>query len=54
MIGIPPAKVFSGMTPTDITKLFYDPNHWNKNGQEYFAKLITPALLKEYETQSKN
>jgi hypothetical protein len=53
MVGFPPAKLYSGIPPQDITRLFHDSMHLNKNGQEYFTKLITPALLRTYETQSK-
>ena len=49
MIGIPGAKFFEGMSPADIKKLYRDPVHFNQNGQRYFTRMITPALLKTYE-----
>ena len=52
MLGIPPAKLFPGMAPDAIDKLFFNKDHLNKNGQEYFTRLVTPALLKAYETQA--
>jgi len=53
MAGIPPAKLFSGIAAEDVPKLFaHDGVHLNKNGQAYFTRLITPALLKIYETQT--
>jgi hypothetical protein len=55
MVGIPPAKLFSGIAPDNIAQLFTpDGIHLNKNGQEYFTRLITPTLLKIYETQAKH
>lgn len=51
MIGIPPARLFSGISPEDFPKLFYtgDFCHFNKNGQPYFTRIITPTLLQLYE-----
>jgi hypothetical protein len=54
IVGIPPDRAFAGLSPGDSQKLFYDPEHLNKNGQEYFEKLLTPALLKIYETRQDN
>jgi hypothetical protein len=54
MAGIPRAKLLSGIPPQNVPKLFFNRTHLNKNGQEYFTKLITPALLKIYETQTKH
>ena len=53
MMGIPPAKLFSGISQEDLPKLFYTPDfcHFNKNGQAYFTQIITPALLQLYENQ---
>ena len=48
LMGIPPAKLFAGLKDEEVLKLFYDPGHLNKNGQEYFTKLITPCLLQSY------
>jgi len=50
MVGIPPEKLFAGIPPEDIPKLYAHDAHLNKNGAEYFTKLITPALLKLYES----
>lgn len=54
LIGIPGAKLFSGMTDSQKRRLFYDHDHLNRNGQEYFTPLVTPALLQSYETRIKN
>jgi hypothetical protein len=51
MVGIPPAKFYAGMTPDDIDKFSPDRGHLNENGQQYFTRLITPALVKIYEAQ---
>jgi hypothetical protein len=50
LVGIPPAKLFGGLCDNDVRKLFGDPVHFNRNGQEYFTSLITPALFQIYET----
>jgi hypothetical protein len=48
LIGIPPAAFLAGMSDSDVLKLFYNNAHMNKNGQEYFTRAITPALLNLY------
>ena len=50
MLGVPPAKMFAGLTDEEVHKLYFNPGHLNKNGQEYFTPLITPALLQIYES----
>lgn len=58
MAGIPPAKFFDGISDRDIYRLYYNAgrrggafnSHLNCNGQPYFTRLVTPALLKTYET----
>jgi len=52
MLGIAPAKLFAGLSDGDILKLYYNTGHFNVNGQELFTSLITPALLKIYESQT--
>jgi hypothetical protein len=54
MIGIPPATLFKGLTDDDIKKLFRNSEHLNANGQKYFTSLMTPALLKIYESEIQN
>jgi hypothetical protein len=49
LLGIPPAKLFSGLTDGEILKLYADPVHFNQNGQRYFTTLVTPALFQIYE-----
>ena len=51
MLGIPPAILFKGLTDDDIRKLYSDSVHFNENGQNYFTALMTPNLLKIYESQ---
>lgn len=51
LVGIPPAKLFEGMTDEQVKELYSDPFHFNKNGQYYFTSLITPSLLEIYDTQ---
>lgn len=50
LLGVPPLKMFGGLTDDEVRKLYVNYGHMNKNGQEYFTRLITPALLKIYET----
>jgi len=45
MIGIPPAKMFAGLSDAEVHRLFFNPSHLNKNGQAYFTSLILPDLL---------
>jgi hypothetical protein len=52
LLGIPPAKLFGGLSDRAVLKLYGDPVHFNRNGQEYFTSLITPALINLYETKS--
>ncbi len=52
IVGIPPAKLFAGISAADAPKLFYDVSHLNQNGQDFFTPLITPALLKLYDIPS--
>lgn len=52
MIGISSTSLFQGMSEDDVRKLYKDGAHLNKNGQEYFTSLLTPALLEIYATQT--
>ena len=52
MTGIPPATFFKGLSDDDIRKLYSDSVHLNQNGQNYFTRLMTPTLLKIYESQN--
>lgn len=52
MIGIPPAALFKGLSDDEIRRLYSNPSHLNQNGQDYFSALMTPALLKIYESQN--
>lgn len=47
--GIPPDKLFAGVSDEERLKLYYDDAHFNENGQDFFTPLITPALLHLYE-----
>jgi len=48
LVGIPPGRMFAGISDDDAQKLFLDTNHFNTNGQRYFTRLITPTLLRLY------
>ena len=52
LLGIPPARLFAGLTDEEIKQLFCDSLHLNQNGQRYFTPLITPALIQFYEAQT--
>jgi hypothetical protein len=49
MMGIPPAKLFAGLSDDDALKLYWEYRHLNINGQEYFTPVVTPALVQLYE-----
>jgi len=53
MIGIPPATLFKGLSDDEIRQLYSNPLHLNQNGQDYFTALMTPNLLKIYESQNR-
>ena len=48
LLGVPPAKMFGGLSDEEIRKLYFNPGHLNENGQRYFTSLIAPALLQLY------
>jgi lysophospholipase L1-like esterase len=50
MMGIPGTQLFSGLTEREMEQMYSDPFHFNENGQKYFTPLITPALIKFYES----
>ena len=51
LLGIPPVKLFGGLTDTELHKIYGDPVHFNENGQLYFTRLITPMLIELYQAQ---
>jgi len=53
-VGIPPAKLFAGLSSGDVQKLFFDSSHLNQNGEEIFTPLVTPALLRLYNAPRRN
>ena len=52
MVGIPPATMFKGLSDDEIRRLYSNALHLNENGQDYFTTLMTPTLLKIYESQN--
>ena len=54
MIGIPPAKLFAGLSDDDISKLYWEYRHFNENGQNYFTSVIAPPLEQLYETKTEH
>ena len=48
LIGASEDQLFAGMTDEQIKKLFGDFQHLNANGEVYFTKAITPALIELY------
>ena len=51
LLGVPGTTLFAGLTEWQKLQLFYNDNHLNKNGQQYYTRLVTPALLQIYENQ---
>jgi len=52
MVGIPFQQLTSGMTPEEVRQLYFDPKHFNQNGQEFYTSILTPTLLQLYETHA--
>jgi hypothetical protein len=50
MMGISGKNLFAGLADDEIYSLYFDPLHFNQNGQEFFTPIITPSLLSLYET----
>jgi hypothetical protein len=50
MVGISESNLFARLTDDEIRTLYFDPKHFNQNGQEFFAPVITPTLISLYET----
>jgi hypothetical protein len=48
MIGVPPADYFAGLDEAKRNCLFWDVEHPNKNGADYFSKIIAPTLARTY------
>jgi hypothetical protein len=53
MAGIPPARLCAGMADEDILKLFWNYEHLNQNGQQYFTSIVAPGLAQIYEDQTR-
>jgi hypothetical protein len=47
MVGIPPARLFSGFSPEETLR-FFSSDHLNRNGAVFFTKAVMPALLEAY------
>lgn len=52
LAGIPGAVMTAGLTEDQIRLLYFDPRHFNQNGQDFFTAMLTPTLLHLYETAS--
>jgi hypothetical protein len=52
LVGIPPAELFTNLADGDVLKLYSDWGHLNQNGMEFFTRLITPTLLKAYDSET--
>ena len=48
MIGIPPATLFQGISEAEVLKLYYDSDHFNRNGQKYYTSIIAPRIIETY------
>jgi hypothetical protein len=53
LVGIPPGRLFQNLSDTDVLNLFANHTHFNRNGMIYFTKVITPTLLRIYDTPNK-
>jgi hypothetical protein len=52
LIGIPPAELYSGLSDEEITKLHYDAEHMNVNGNAYFTRAILPSIMEVFDTNA--
>ena len=50
LIGIPPAELYAGLTEAEITKLHFDPEHMNANGNKYYTRAILPAIMEVFQS----
>ena len=48
ILGISPAVLFSGLDDKMIKSLYFNPNHFNFRGNEFFTKAIFPAIMRIY------
>jgi hypothetical protein len=48
VVGIPPKRLFAGMSEQEISQLYFNREHFNQNGQLYFTPLVTPTLIDLY------
>ena len=48
MIGLPTASFFKGLDRKTVSCFFWDEFHLNRNGSDYFTKMISPALPFRY------
>ncbi len=51
MVGMPPAKLFAGLSDEEVLKLYWEYRHLNENGQKFFTPVVTPALVQLYENK---
>jgi hypothetical protein len=49
LVGIPPTKLFAGMSAEQVSGLYRDWAHLNDKGQAYFTSIVTPAMIQLYE-----
>lgn len=49
-IGATPRRLFAGLEPDMLRRLYYDDDHFNENGQTYFTRAIAPGILRAYDT----
>ena len=52
LVGVPPAAMFQGLNDEDAFKCFSGPDHFSKNGQDFFTAMITPSLLSVYDAST--
>jgi hypothetical protein len=52
LIGIPPSKLFAGLSEDELSKLRFDEAHFNANGSRFFTKAMLPAVLQVYKTHA--
>jgi hypothetical protein len=49
MLGVIPATLFGGLSDEQVLSLYFNFEHFNRNGEIYYTSIITPTLIRMYE-----
>jgi hypothetical protein len=54
LMGVVPSRFCAGVTPAQKRQIFCNDFHLNQNGQDHFTRMITPALIDIYESETRH